>query len=229
MTDPRLERNKRKRDVRPRVVRLKTLQRDPSLVARAEPRRLPLTRGDCADVPRPCPYVSCKYNLYLDVSPRGGVKLNFPDLEPHELPAESSCALDVAGRGGVNLETVAEIMNITRERARQIEIVAFERLRDAPGAVALEEYHGESTGPGRGEGVPQVRKRAAPKAPAGIETVALPVPEDLRETELELGLPGAFCGPRPSVIYPPRDVDRPQLWELRVDADVQSMRMAVLQ
>src|SRR5207248_4026222 len=32
----------------------------------------PRVRGDCAEGPRPCPYVSCKYNLYVDVNPRTG-------------------------------------------------------------------------------------------------------------------------------------------------------------
>src|SRR5258708_1322825 len=37
----------------------------------------PKLRGDCAEGERPCPYVSCKYNLYVDVNPRtGSVKMN---------------------------------------------------------------------------------------------------------------------------------------------------------
>ena len=32
----------------------------------------PKTRGDCANVARPCPYVSCKYHLYIDVNPGTG-------------------------------------------------------------------------------------------------------------------------------------------------------------
>ncbi len=42
----------------------------------------PKTRADCISSPRPCVYVSCKYNLYLDVNPEtGSVKLNFRDKE----------------------------------------------------------------------------------------------------------------------------------------------------
>lgn len=92
--------------------------------------RLPMTRGDCVDAERPCPFVSCKHHLYLDVSPRtGSIKLNFPDLEPWEL--EHSCALDAADRGGLTLEEAAERMNITRERLRQLEVKAFVSLRQA--------------------------------------------------------------------------------------------------
>jgi len=62
----------------------------------------PITRGECKDAPRPCPWVSCKYHLYLDVNPEtGSIKINFPDLEPWEL--NETCALDVADRGGTIL------------------------------------------------------------------------------------------------------------------------------
>lgn len=82
--------------------------------------RLPQTRADCAQIARPCPFVSCRYHLYLDVSPKtGSLKLNFPDLEVWELP--ESCALDVADKGGITTDELGELMNITRERARQIE------------------------------------------------------------------------------------------------------------
>lgn len=80
----------------------------------------PVTRGECALVTRPCPFVSCKHHLYIDVNPKtGAIKMNFPDLEPDEL--EVTCALDVADLAGSTLEEVAATLNITRERARQIE------------------------------------------------------------------------------------------------------------
>src|SRR5262245_58822719 len=63
----------------------------------------PRTRGECENVERPCPYVGCRYNLYLDVDPRSGsIKLNFPDLEPDELV--ESCALDLADQFSLRLE-----------------------------------------------------------------------------------------------------------------------------
>ena len=59
--------------------------------------RRPKTRGDCEFIPRPCPFVSCKYNLYLDVNPRTGkATINHPDIEPEDMGRECSCALDVA-------------------------------------------------------------------------------------------------------------------------------------
>jgi len=86
----------------------------------------PRTRGDCEEGERPCPYVSCKHNLYLDVTPAGSLKLNFPDLEPHEMT--ESCSLDIADRGGVRLEDVGALMNITRERIRQVEVTILKKL-----------------------------------------------------------------------------------------------------
>jgi Sigma-70, region 4 len=88
----------------------------------------PKVRADCATGPRPCPYVSCKFNLYVDVNPRtGSVKMNFPDKEIWELA--DTCALDVADRGGITLEEVGAIMNLTRERVRQLETRGLAKLR----------------------------------------------------------------------------------------------------
>jgi hypothetical protein len=88
----------------------------------------PRKREDCANGPRPCAYVSCKYNLYVDVNPKtGSVKMNFPDKELWEL--KDTCALDVADRGGITLEDVGDIMNLTRERVRQLETRGLVKLR----------------------------------------------------------------------------------------------------
>lgn len=90
----------------------------------------PRTRADCVNGPRPCLFVSCKHNLYLDVNPEtGSIKLNFPDKEIQEL--EHTCALDVAEKGGITLEEVGEIMNLTRERIRQVETRGLMKLREA--------------------------------------------------------------------------------------------------
>jgi hypothetical protein len=72
--------------------------------------------------------VACKFHLYLDVNPETGtIKLNFPDLEPWEM--KETCALDVADRGGITLEEVGEILNLTRERIRQVEVFGLEKLK----------------------------------------------------------------------------------------------------
>lgn len=88
----------------------------------------PLTRGDCADVPRPCPWVTCRHHLYLDVDvEEDSFKLSRPDLEPHEM--EHSCSLDLAERGGMTLDEVGSAMNLKRERARQLEVMALAEMK----------------------------------------------------------------------------------------------------
>ena len=88
----------------------------------------PTTRAECREEMRPCPWVACKHHLYLDINPEtGSIKINFPDLEPWEL--QHTCALDVAERGGITLEEVGEIMNLTRERIRQVEVRGLLKLK----------------------------------------------------------------------------------------------------
>ena len=91
--------------------------------------RRPQTRRDCQSGPRPCPFVSCQHHLYLDVNPNtGSIKINFPNMEVWEMP--HTCSLDVAERGGITLEEVGSIMNLTRERIRQVEVSGLEKLKD---------------------------------------------------------------------------------------------------
>ena len=99
----------------------------------------PHTRSECAEGPRPCPHVSCRHHLYLDVNPQTGtIKLNFPDLEVWELAF--SCALDVADLGGTAIELVSELMNVTRERIRQIEVQALTRLATSADGNVLSDF-----------------------------------------------------------------------------------------
>jgi len=89
----------------------------------------PRTRADCCHEARPCPFVGCRYNLFLDVSETHGIKLNHPDKTPGEVV--ESCALDCADRGGMTLDEVSRTLNMSRERVRQIEqaaLGAFVRL-----------------------------------------------------------------------------------------------------
>jgi hypothetical protein len=99
----------------------------------------PTTRGECADTERPCPFVACKYHLYIDVHPvRGSIKVNFPDVEVWEMT--DTCALDIADRGGITLEEVGQIMNLTRERVRQLETQGLARLQNVEEVDRLRDY-----------------------------------------------------------------------------------------
>ena len=87
----------------------------------------PKKRSDCRGGARPCMYVSCRFNLYLDVNEHtGSIKINHPDREPWEIA--ETCALDVAERGAHTYEAIGRVLNVTRERARQLEESALAKL-----------------------------------------------------------------------------------------------------
>ena len=92
----------------------------------------PTTRADCADIPRPCPYVSCTQHLFLDVKPNGNIRINFPRLEPDQLV--DSCALDLAEREGMTLEEVGDAIGVTREMIRQMQVIILDYIRGDPDA-----------------------------------------------------------------------------------------------
>jgi len=136
-------RSRRKRDVRARTISVKRMTKRELEIGRLlfpeTDYWKPRTRAECAEGPRPCPFVSCKHHLFIDVSPRtGAIKLNFPDLEVWDLG--ESCALDVADRGGTTLEDVGAIMNLTRERIRQVEVKALAKLEALNDMYALRDY-----------------------------------------------------------------------------------------
>lgn len=152
-------RSRRKREVRARTISVKRMTKRELEIGRLlYPENgywKPQTRAECADGPRPCPFVSCKHHLFVDVSARtGAIKLNFPDLDAWEM--NESCALDVADRGGTTLEDVGAIMNLTRERIRQVEVKALAKLEALRDMLALRDYIDE--GP--------VGKRRLPKLAA---------------------------------------------------------------
>ena len=137
-------RSRRKRAVRARTISVKRMTKRELELGRMlypdlEDSARPEVRSDCVGGARPCPYVSCKHHLYLDVSARtGAIKLNFPDLEVWEMT--ETCALDVADRGGTTLEEVGAIMNLTRERIRQVEVKGLAKLAALRDMLALRDY-----------------------------------------------------------------------------------------
>jgi hypothetical protein len=73
----------------------------------------PVTRADCVDGPRPCPWVSCRHHLWVDVSKTGKLTYRPGDEDT------PSCALDVADRGGIDGGQTARMMGVTRARIEQ--------------------------------------------------------------------------------------------------------------
>jgi hypothetical protein len=136
-------RSRRKRAVRARTISVKRMTKRELEIGRLlypeEDHEKPKARVECLNGARPCPFVSCKHHLFLDVSARtGAIKLNFPDLEVWDM--QETCALDVADRGGTTLEEVGAIMNLTRERIRQVEVKALAKLDALKEMMALRDY-----------------------------------------------------------------------------------------
>lgn len=137
-------RSRRRREVRARTEnpqrspkQLRVLTDDDIAVLVEGELARPLTRGDCVGAARPCPYVSCKYHLALDVARfTGSIKYNFPDIEIDEM--QETCCLDVADQDGQTLEEVGARLNLTRERVRQIEVIALAKYQRLAGRTLAE-------------------------------------------------------------------------------------------
>jgi hypothetical protein len=175
-------RSRRKRAVRARTISVKRMTKRELEIGRLlypeDDYNKPRVRSACQGGARPCPYVSCKHHLYVDVSPRtGAIKLNFPDLEVWEMG--DSCALDVADRGGTTLEDVGAIMNLTRERIRQVEVKALAKLEALRDMMALRDFVDE--GPVGKRRLPILSKAEL----RGIDPEASAAPEQPEEWESE--------------------------------------------
>lgn len=102
----------------------------------------PETRAGCVNVPRPCPFATCRYSTRVDVRSKAGRSLKVyreaeqeaepsedPTVIPLDVPAGTSCALDVAERGSHSLEEIGEIYGVSKEAVRLIEESALLSLR----------------------------------------------------------------------------------------------------
>ena len=87
----------------------------------------PTNRSQCKGGQRPCPWVSCRHHLAIEVNAHGSLVLVQPDVDVWDL--RETCSLDVADRGGRTLEEVGRDINLTRERVRQIEAQAIMFVR----------------------------------------------------------------------------------------------------
>jgi len=92
----------------------------------------PVRRSDCAEMPRPCPFVSCAEHAYFQVKASGNLTFNHPRVAPENM--QHSCLSDVISEaeknGGMTLAEIGSVLGLTRERVRQIEARAQAKLRD---------------------------------------------------------------------------------------------------
>lgn len=100
------------------------------------PDEKPRTRAECAEIPRPCVFVSCKYNLFLDVmrNKKGQVTSVVENKGvncPSQVPPGESCALDVAERGPKSMDDVGALLRLRRQRIEQLEKELLIKLREA--------------------------------------------------------------------------------------------------
>lgn len=98
----------------------------------------PRTRGECVDAPRPCPWVTCRHHLLLDIGVDGRL-LRSHDFDEHDEDSiadalcemSETCSLDVAALGGGDAERVGELVGISREEVhRCIQGVGAQLSRD---------------------------------------------------------------------------------------------------
>ena len=110
----------------------------------------PRRRADCAGVPRPCPFVGCRYHLWhRQITPRGIIR--HQDTPPWEL--RHSCALDIADAqllqsreamaaeglissphikpGAGALEAIARLTGVTKPTVHEQLQLAIEAMRRA--------------------------------------------------------------------------------------------------
>lgn len=89
----------------------------------------PQTRADCKGGPRPCPWVSCRHHLALEVT-ADGVRLLLPP-DPADWTDLPTCALDVADAGPHAQTTLAALLDgtgYTYRRIRDAEHSGLDRL-----------------------------------------------------------------------------------------------------
>lgn len=74
----------------------------------------PKTRGECSDMPRPCPFLSCRYHLAHEwADPYYGKAPSDDELLERMTTAPHSCSLDAADVGGMSVDEVSKVAGIS--------------------------------------------------------------------------------------------------------------------
>ena len=93
----------------------------------------PRTRGDCIEMDRPCPWVGCRYHLFLEVTRKGTIQTPVDPEDEEAIAAylhemTYTCALDAAEEKDFTLEEIGEVLGVTHEGIRQVEAKALKKL-----------------------------------------------------------------------------------------------------
>jgi DNA-directed RNA polymerase specialized sigma24 family protein len=103
----------------------------------------PTRRSQCKDGPRPCPWIACKHNKFIEsIDSAGRIQRRVPGSNPEDIDPTDSCALDqeeqeervARQKGGLTYQKIGNEFGISRERIRQIEEKVFEKIRNNPEA-----------------------------------------------------------------------------------------------
>ena len=84
----------------------------------------PRSRAECPPDDEACGFVSCRHNLFLDITRANHVRLRFPGKEIDELA--QTCSLRV---GPLETHEAARLLGVTHGAVRQIEVAALAKLR----------------------------------------------------------------------------------------------------
>ena len=82
----------------------------------------PTTRAECVNGTRPCPYLACKYHMISAYSHRQMYHKNDEEILEFAMALPWTCVLDYVEvhPDGCTLQDIADILIMTRERARQL-------------------------------------------------------------------------------------------------------------
>lgn len=107
------------------------------------PEHRPGRRLGCLSMPRPCPFVSCKYHLLFDVSKKSkrivvpGDKHLHPETDDfiqravaRIMTMPETCTLDVTDEGPQQLPTIARITGTSKQAIEQMEKRALLALKN---------------------------------------------------------------------------------------------------
>jgi hypothetical protein len=101
----------------------------------------PVLRAQCEDGVRPCPWVGCRYNMFLEVRPNGNIRFRTGSEDPTSMDPRFSCVLDVADRVDEGddeavYRELGEALGVHRSRVHQMVRDAAEAFRGALGTIS---------------------------------------------------------------------------------------------